>query len=95
VLDTSHHQRRLRHRLQDPVFREEFERQQRELALADAYAIEHMREREFAGAATVSYSSQDQMRFGPRTYTRELSQQIQEIVSARQRLQTPTLPLSE
>jgi hypothetical protein len=54
-----------------------------------------VREREFAGAATVSYSSQDQMRFGPRTYTRELSQQIQEIVSARQRLQTPTLPLSE
>src|SRR4051794_13719138 len=40
VQDTSYHDRRLARRLKDPAFREEFERQQRQIAVIDAIVNE-------------------------------------------------------
>jgi len=52
--DTSYHDRRLAQRLQDPEFRAEFERQQREVAVIDAIVnqLDHLRaERDLTKAA--------------------------------------------
>jgi len=46
ALDTSHHDRRLARRLEDPEFRAEFERQRREIAQIDVVVrqLDHLRE---------------------------------------------------